>query len=83
MEIVSSGETHRDMLARGEILSVDGKLYRQIAGPIQHGDTYFAERNEGPRILHADRVDYENGYVIPMEPAFVYATHECVKVEEV
>jgi hypothetical protein len=51
---------------------------------LQSGDTYVAERNQGPKLLTVHHVDYHDvGAVFPVENAYPYDLGECVKVEMV
>jgi hypothetical protein len=49
---------------------------------LKPGDLYLACRNTGPQLLTVKSVNEEHGYVIPVENAYPYDIHECVKVTE-
>lgn len=55
---------------------------------LKPGDTYIAERNQGPKLLTVSKVektlgkhDQWAGAVFPEESAYAYDLYECVKVE--
>lgn len=55
---------------------------------LRPGDTYIAERDEGPKLLTVDKIektqgkyDQWSGAVFPQENEHAYDLHECVKVE--
>lgn len=48
---------------------------------LEPGDTYVAERNQGPRLLTVRENNRTRGWVMPVENAYPYDTHECVGVE--
>lgn len=54
--------------------------------PIRPGDTYLAERNDGPKLLTCNKVINnslgEPSYVVPEENAYCYDVWECVKIVE-
>jgi hypothetical protein len=54
-----------------------------LARPVQDGDLYLASRNTGIKLLTARKVDHGNGWVVPVEPAYVYDIHECQAVVEI
>ncbi len=73
----------------GQTVELDGVLYKmatvtvdgeEVEDEIRPGDTYFARRNGGPRILTANRIDKELGCIFPEENAYPYDLHECMKV---
>jgi len=83
MSIIGADYSNRNALHNGETITVDGRSYRKIDGSIQKGDLYFAQRNQGPKILTARSINVEDSWVVPNEPAYVYDLDECVKVEEI
>lgn len=48
---------------------------------LEPGDTYVAERNQGPQLLTVDHVNLLGAWVNPVETAYLYDLAECVKVE--
>jgi len=70
-------------LRRGEVVDFEGVGFRAVEGELAPGDTYIAERNTGPKLLTVKYVNDEEGYVVPVETAYVFDTWECVKVEMV
>jgi hypothetical protein len=82
-------------LMRGERIIVDGWELEMESGPIQSGDFYVGQRNQGPKFLTCDRIRYTQndgtmgdtpdtgtlyGIVYPVEMAYPYDEPECVKV---
>lgn len=70
-------------LRNGEVVDLDGILFKMDEGEIELGDLYIAERNSGPKFLEAKEIDVERGYIIPTTPDYVFSFSECVKVCEV
>lgn len=77
-------------LRRGETVEIDG-LHLAIDGDgeVQAGDLYIAERNTGPQLLTAKRIDnvhneivWGGPWVLPTTFAYAYDLDECVKVKE-
>lgn len=48
---------------------------------LEPGDTYVAERNQGPRLLTVLENNREDGWITSKEGAYPYDTWECVGVE--
>lgn len=55
---------------------------------LKEGDTYIAERNDGPKLLTVARIDKVpekfnqwSGEIFPQEKDEPYSLHECIKVE--
>lgn len=48
---------------------------------IEPGDTYLAERNVGVKLLTCKENNRKDGWIVPVEPAYPYDTHECVRIE--
>lgn len=69
-------------LKAGEVINLDGLLLEKDDGAIQPGDLYVAERNQGPRLLTAERIDSHLGCIFPTTAAYAYDIRECVKVRE-
>ncbi len=81
-------------LRAGETVELEGAHFVKADGPIEPGDWYIAERNTGPKLLTAASFTRWNGrgdsddlpnsegssWINPVEPAYPYDTHECVKV---
>ena len=74
--------TSLEKLRNGEILEIDGLKLKMVDGPIQKGDFYVAERNTGPQLLIARKVDENIGCIFPDGFEYPYDIHECVKVSE-
>ena len=70
------------MLREGRVVSLDGVLVKIDNGPIQPGDLYVAERNTGPKLLTALRINHELNCVVPTTQDYSFDTCECVKVQE-
>lgn len=51
------------------------------ARDMQPGDTYVAERNQGPRLLTVLEVNLDKGWILSREGAYPYDLGECVQVE--
>ena len=86
----------RKRLREGEIVEFEGAKIKMIEGKengakLEPGDTYFAERNSGPKLLTVDHVVNQkyaedhglafSGWVQPKELAYSYDFEECVGVE--
>lgn len=77
-------------LRRGEVIEIDGlRLVMDGDGEVNEGDLYVAERNQGPKLLTCKkhirddpRGGYSGWFVVPVELAYCYDTHECVRVKE-
>lgn len=69
-------------LRQGKVLDLDGILLVKADGEIEPGDLYIAERNTGPNLLEAQRIDTENGYIVPTSRDYPFDLSECVKVKE-
>ena len=71
-------------LLEGETVDLEGSgiLVRAIPGDLSPGDDYVGARNT-INLLTVKKVDHENGWVVPVEAAYLFDTHECVKVEVV
>lgn len=67
-------------LRAGEVLDLDGILLKMDEGEIRAGDLYIAERNTGPKLLTAKKVD--RGWIEPTTIDYSFDLHECVKVCE-
>ena len=64
-----------------EAKEFEGVSFKILDRPIRNGDTYLAARNTGPYLLTAREVDRGNGWVVPVEPEYVFDIGECVPVE--
>lgn len=71
------------VLRAGETLDLDGLKFVKEEGDIQPGDLYIAERNAGPKLLTAKRIDTDLECIFPTCTAYPYDLHECIKVKEV
>jgi hypothetical protein len=75
-------------LRRGEVVDLEGLRFRMdvddhgVERPVQAGDLYIAERNTGPKLLTADRINEELHCVHPTTLDYPFDTIECVKVVE-
>lgn len=75
-------------LRRGEIVDLGGikfKIDVDESGEekeIQPGDLYVAERNTGPHLLTARKVNLESGCIFSTCGAYPFDLPECVKVQE-
>lgn len=69
-------------LRRGEVADLGGILLKMDEGEIRPGDLYIGERNTGPQLLTAQKVDLELGCIHATTPDYSYDLHECVKVCE-
>jgi hypothetical protein len=78
------------ILREKKIIEFEGVTVR-YAGEwqdLQPGDSYMAERNQGPQLLTVRKVEETlgdrnqwRGAVFSVEPAYAYDLGECVKVE--
>lgn len=68
-------------LRHGEVVNLEGLLLKQDSGQINVGDLYIAERNTGPHLLTAARID-ERGWICPTTEDYCFDVFECVKVCE-
>jgi hypothetical protein len=68
-------------LREGRSVEVEGLIVCMVAGDIEPGDTYVGERNVGPRLLTAETINKEGGWINPKELAYNYDIGECVKVD--
>lgn len=65
-----------------DTIDFEGVPVRILRGQlIEPGDTYMAGRNTGPHLLTAKVVDTDNWWILPVEPAYPFDLHQCVKVE--
>lgn len=75
----------QDQLRREKEIEFEGVAIRYLGDwmDLAPGDTYMAERNNGPQLLTVRYVDYENiGCVFPVErEKYPYDLYECVKVK--
>lgn len=92
----TSGSLTRALLS-GQTVELEGCRFVRREGPIEAGDWYIAQRNAGPWLLTAksfsrylgdgrsEDVPTSEGssWINPMESAYPYDTHECVRVREV
>lgn len=67
-------------------IEIDGVSFDVSHEEIQVGDSYLAERNRGPVLLTAKEiiplnVDGSGGWIVPVESAYCYDIHECIKVK--
>ena len=70
-------------LRAGEPAEVEGVIVKMDGdGTVSAGDSYVAERNTGPKLLIAERIDVENGFIIPTSLAYCFSIKECVKACE-
>jgi len=69
-------------LRAGEILDLDGILLKMDEGEIREGDLYVAERNTGPKLLTAKKVNHDRGWIEPTSNDYSFDLGECVKVCE-
>lgn len=70
-------------LRSGDILDIDGLSLVMDEGDIKPGDLYVGERNAGPQLLTARKVDYELGCIFPTCTSYPYDLGECIKIKEV
>jgi hypothetical protein len=66
-------------LAAGEVVDLQGIKLVADGAELSPSDLYVAERNTGSRLLTVRSV-HKTGFVIPVEHAYSYDRHECVKV---
>jgi len=70
-------------LRRGEVIDIEGIKLKMDDGDIKPGDLYVAERNSGPKLLTAKKVDLQVGCIFPTTwDAYAFDLYECVKVCE-
>lgn len=69
-------------LLNGEVIDLDGIKLIMDNGSINRGDLYVAERNTGPKLLTAERINVDWGFIVPTTMNYAYDTRECVKVRE-
>lgn len=70
-------------LRDGEVLDLDGLRLRMAGdGEVRSGDLYVAERNTGPKLLTAKKINRDGGWVVSSEGAYPFDIYECVRVEE-
>jgi len=75
-------------LKKGEIIDFEGIMLKMADGDIKTGDLYIGERNQGPKLLTAEKIVPSecgcHGYIIPTGfDSYVYDfPAECVKVQE-
>ena len=68
-------------LRTGKTVNFDG--IKMVSGEIEPGDLYVAERNTGPKLLTAEKIRKDKGYIVPVDfPAYSFDICECVKIEE-
>ena len=71
-------------LRNGETVTIEGVGFvKDGDGIVSVGDTYIAERNQGPKLLTARTINDVDGYIVPVEMAYPYNIGECVKVRMV
>ena len=75
-------------LRNGGTVDLGGLKFKMAPGEIQVGDLCIAERNTGPHLLEAAKIDEDNGIIHPKQPKngplyYPYDYGEWVKVEEV
>lgn len=64
-----------------QIIKVEGVLLEVETTLPKEGQLYVAQRNNGPRLLTAKKIDLERGYVVPSEEfQYVFDLHECKRV---
>lgn len=64
----------------GYIIEVEGIKLEVENEPPKEGEMYVAQRNTGPHLLTAKKVDMKNRWVVPVEKAYVFDLHECKRV---
>ncbi|MFH1405064.1 MAG: hypothetical protein ABIH21_03120 [Patescibacteria group bacterium] len=70
-------------LRAGEVVNLEGINFVMDEGEIQPGDLYIAERNTGPKLLTARKVDDQDLMCIfPTTLDYPYDLGECIKVRE-
>lgn len=69
-------------LRNNEVIDIEGIKLKMDDGEIKTGDLYVAERNAGPKLLTAKRIDLKIGCIFPTCDAYPYDLGECVKVVE-
>jgi len=70
------------ILRQGGTVTIEGVDFVMDGdGTVQNGDSYIAERNTGPTLLTAKRVNESMRWILPVENEYSYDTHECVKVK--
>lgn len=72
-------------LRDGEVIELEGVQLKMTEGKssghdLSPGDTYYACRNT-EQLLTVQKVDLENGWVAPVEMAYLFNLRECVGVE--
>ncbi len=75
-------DTSLKKLRAGKVLNLDGILLKMDEDEIREGDLYVAERNTGPKLLVAKKVDRDRGWIEPTSTDYSFDLHECVKVCE-
>lgn len=86
----------RSRLREGQVVPFEGAYLKMLpnkeeGSKLEAGDSYFAERNAGPKLLTVDYIvdrAYSeahgmsfSGWVTPVELAYSYDFRECVGVE--
>ena len=70
------------ILSRGGVLNLEGIFLEMDSGPLEPGDLYVAEKNQGPKLLTVKSVNWDCGFVVPTTNDYCYNTIDCVKVRE-
>ena len=71
-------------LRQSETVEIEGAFFKMISGDIEVGDWYIAERNQGPKLLTARKIQMSGdfpSFIVPEEMAYCYDWGECVRVE--
>lgn len=68
------------LLVKQGWIEFEGMTFDKVEGELQPGDTYLAERNQGPKLLTVRNVDHNLRCVFPKEAAYPYDFGECIKV---
>lgn len=59
---------------------IEGIPFEILDKKLEPGDTYIAERNAGLKLLTCRENDEVNGWIVPVELAYVYDTGECIPI---
>ena len=63
-----------EILFEGTLIKID------LEGEIEPGDIYLARRNTKWKLLTCKENNKVNGFIVPVENAYIFDTHECFKV---
>lgn len=76
-----ANEPYFDFKVMMEVEEFEGIPFKRIEREVQDGDTYLVVGNLETKLLTAEKVDHENGWVVPVEVGYPFNINRCHPIE--